>query len=146
MSLIKWSTPFEEMDLLRKEMEGLLSTPGSNATSDFSPPVEVVETEGNYQIRFLLPGLPQENLAEHVHLDATQKTLTITGEIPPRNLQPTEKLLINQFRRGSFYKQLSFPDGIDHENIQANYRNGLLEVTLPKAMASQKRTIQIQVG
>lgn len=146
MSLMKWATPFEEMDLLRKEMEGLLGNTQTNAASDFNPPVEVVESESNYQVRFILPGLPAESISEHVNMEATQKTLTVTGEIRPREMQPTEKLLINQFRTGKFFKQLSFPDGIDHENIGAHYRNGILEITLPKAMAAQKRHIEIKVG
>ncbi len=145
MSLMKWATPFEELDLFRKEMDALLSNSQAAPGTDFNPPVEVIETDSHYQVHLILPGLPTENLSEHVHLDATPKTLTLSGELRQRELGPNEKRLINQFRSGKFFKQLSFPDGIDHENIQASYRNGILEVTLPKAVAAQKRSIQIQI-
>lgn len=146
MSVMKWVTPLEELDFFRKEMEGLLSNNTSANTGTFSPPVEVIETENNYQVRLLLPGLPAEQISEHVRLEATQKTLTLSGEINPRELQGSEKLLVNQFRYGKFFKQLSFPDGINHDHIEAAYKNGILEVSLPKTIAVQKRSIQIQAS
>ncbi|WP_303674406.1 Hsp20/alpha crystallin family protein [Vampirovibrio chlorellavorus] len=147
MSILKWTTPIEEMNLLRRELEGFLNTPGySGNSSDFNPPVEVVETETHYQVRILLPGLPADQISEHVHLDATPKTLAVSGEMHPRELQPGEKVLVNQFRHGQFFKQLSFPDGVDHERIEAAYKNGVLEISLPKALAVQKRSIQIQTS
>lgn len=147
MSILKWTTPFDEMSLLRRELEGLLNTSSYSPNStDFSPPVEVTETEAGYRVRLLLPGLSAEQISEHVHLDATPKTLAVSGEVRPRELQPNEKVLVNQFRYGQFFKQLSFPDGVDHERIEAAYKNGVLEISLPKALAIQKRSIQIQTG
>lgn len=145
MSLLKWATPFEEVDLLRKEMEGLLTTPANVSNGQFNPPVEVVEAENYYRVRILLPGLPAESIGEYIHLEGTPKTLNMSGEIRPAELRPQEKLLLNQFRYGKFFKQLSFPEGIDHENIEARYNQGILDIQLPKAVASQKRSVQIQV-
>lgn len=145
MSILKWTTPFEEVSLLRRELEGLLNAPGySGGASDYSPPVEVTETEAGYQVRLVLPGLSAQQISEHVRLDATPKTLAVSGEIRPRELRPNEKVLVNQFRYGQFSKQLSFPDGVDHERIEAAYRNGVLEINLPKVLAVQKRSIPIQ--
>lgn len=145
MSMMKWATPFEEIDLLRKEMDHLLGSTTSQASNNLNPPVEVVENENRYRVRMSLPGLLAERISEHVHIDATAKTVTISGEIPPHDYGQSEKVLVNQFRFGKFLKQLSFPDGIDHENIEAHYRNGLLEITLQKAMNAQKRSVEIQI-
>lgn len=143
MSMLKWSSPFDEIDMLRKEIDNVFTA--THTGTGFSPAVEVVETENAYRVRLPLPGLPTESLSEHVHIDATQKTVSISGEMHPPELQANEKALITQIRYGKFFKQLSFPDGIDPETIEASYSAGMLEIRLPKASAAQKRSVQIQV-
>jgi HSP20 family protein len=145
MAILKWSSPLDDMDLLRKEIDQVFTTASQNTGLGFSPPVEISEAENAYVVRMMLPGLPVENLSEHVHIDATQKTVSISGELQPRELPAGEKPLVSQFRYGKFFKQLSFPDGIQHETIEASYSNGILEIRLPKAVAAQKRNIQIQI-
>lgn len=147
MSMMKWS-PFDEMEMLKKQIDHVfapLAPSGSDNGYGFNPAVDVLEAENTYKVRMVLPGLPSENIGEHVNIEATSKTLTVSGELRPRELSGSEKILISQCRYGKFFKQLSFPDGIDHENIQAEYVNGILEISLPKAAAAQKRSIQINV-
>ena len=146
MSMLKWSNPLDElseMGLLRRELDQVFNPPSGHA--GLNPPIEVVEAEDRYRVTISLPGLPTANLGEHIQLDATPKTLTISGETRAPELQPGEKSLFSQVRYGKFHKQLSFPDGIDAEHIEAAYAAGLLEITLPKALSTQKRTIQIQM-
>lgn len=145
MSMLKWASPLDEIDMLRKEIDNAFAATTATNGTGFNPAVEVVEAENAYRLRIPLPGLPTENLSEHIHIDATQKTLTLSGEMTPPELQPGEKALMTQIRYGKFYKQLSFPDGIDPETIEASYSAGMLEIRLPKASASQKRSVQIQV-
>lgn len=154
MSMMKWS-PFEEVEQLRKQIDNIftpLSALGNetghaygNNAYGMNPPVDVVEAENAYKVRFLLPGLPTENLSEHVNIEATAKTLTVSGELRPAQLSQGEKLLVTQLRYGKFFKQLGFPDGIDDERIEASYGNGILEVVLPKAQTARKKNVQIQV-
>jgi HSP20 family protein len=146
MSMMRWA-PFEEMELLKKQIDHLFTTASGTESESmgFSPPVEVLEGEDHYRVRFMLPGLPAENIGEHVNIEATRKTLTVSGESRREEGQSSEKLLITQFRTGRFYKQLSFPDGIDHESIEASYSQGLLELVLPKAAAQEKRNVRITV-
>lgn len=144
MSMSKWSSPLEEMDLFRKNLDQLFTSTLSGLSTGFSPPIEVVEGEDAYYVRMYLPGLPSEHPDEHIRIDGTSKTLTISGELQPPELAGNEKMLISQFRYGQFYKQLNFPDGVDPDKIDAHYRSGLLEVKLPKSQASQKRSIQIR--
>lgn len=146
MSVLKWSAPFEETDSLRRELAQWFASAATSAAGHVVPPVEVIETEGAYRFNMLLPGMPAEALGEYVHIDATAKTLVITGEFPERKLEPGEKSVLSQFPAGPFSKQISFPDGIEHEQIEARYRNGILEVTLPKAITTRKRSVQIQLG
>jgi len=144
--MLKWSTPLDElseMSLLRRELDHLF-TPASGQSA-LNPPIDVVESEGYYRIRMSLPGLPTQNLGEHVQLEVTPKTLSISGEVHGPEPQPGEKILFSQVRHGKFSKQLSFPDGIDAEAIEASYEAGVLQITLPKSSVSRKRNIEIQV-
>lgn len=146
MSMLKWSTPLDElseMNLLRRELDHLF-TPVSGQTA-LNPPIDVAESEGYYRVRMSLPGLPTQNVGEHVQLEATPKTLNISGEVHAPEPQPGEKTLFSQVRHGKFSKQLSFPDGIDAETIEASYEAGILQITLPKSSVARKRNIEIQV-
>jgi HSP20 family protein len=144
MTMLKWATPFDEIDLLRQDFDALFQKPKSCENADFNVPVQVVELENGYRVAFSLPGLPSESVGEHVQIEATAKTLTLSGALSDGDLQPTEKRLINQFRTGKFYKQLSFPDGINPDTIEARYQQGILTIQLEKAHVAQKRTIAIQ--
>lgn len=148
MSLMKWTTR-DDWDTLRSHMNHWLAasvlSPDADlrGTTQYSPPVDVVETDDQYQVRFVLPDLP-ECIDEHVHLEATRTSLTLSGELPSRPLASNERRLINQIMSGKFFKQLSFPEHIEHEQIEAHYANGVLTVALPKTVSRQKRNITIQ--
>lgn len=144
MSMMRW-TPFDEMENLRKQIDGIfmplvVSHPGEKSGS-FVPPVEVIEHENGYRVRFMLPGIRPEE----VNLEATAKTLTVSGEVHPQAPGENERVLLSQFRFGKFSKQLGFPDGIEHSRVEAAYGNGILEVSVPKAESSQKRSIEIKI-
>lgn len=146
MSMMRW-TPFEEMEHLRRQIDNIfvpvvVSHPGEKATTSFVPPVEVVERPDGYRVRFMLPGIRPDD----VKLEASAKTLSISGEIASPALEEKERVLISQFRVGKFSKQLSFPDGIEPGNVEADYVNGILEVKVPKAESMQKRSIEIRVN
>jgi HSP20 family protein len=143
MALIRFS-PLEEMSILRDQINRIfepVSPNGDSRSLSHTLPVEVTETPTQYCVRLMVPGVAPDK----IELQATQRELIVSCETQPRQLQENETVHLNQFNYGKFSKKLSFPEVIGHENIEAKYEYGILEITLPKAENAQRKQIEIKV-
>jgi HSP20 family protein len=148
MSLIRW-TPRRnghELTSFRTEMDRLfedfLSPRGSHDWASFAPPVDVEETEAAYVFRVDLPGLS----AKDVKVTANGDTLTIRGE-RKREDKPAEGSL-HRFERtyGSFERSFTLGAPVRPDQVKAQYKDGVLEVSVPKAEEARAREVEVQVG
>ncbi len=143
MKLVRWS-PLEEMSLLKDQIDRIFepfSASGDERLLSHSLPVEVTETQAEYRVRLLVPGIDPEK----INLQMSERELSVSTETQPRELEEGEMVHMNQFRYGKFSKQLSFPQAIDQNQVQANYTHGVLTITLPKAENNKRKTIPIHV-
>ena len=111
------------------------------AAGSWTPPIDIYETPDRLALRADIPGLRQEDIEVRVE----NNTLFIRGE---RRLDPQmrkEDFLRIERPLGSFNRSFSLPSGIDQGRIQAEYRDGVLEVTLAKRSEAQPRSIKIDV-
>jgi HSP20 family protein len=102
----------------------------------------VVEGEDHFVLAADLPGLT----ADDVTIDVKDGVLSISGE---RTLEREVKeggYARVERSRGSFKRSLTLPEGTDVEAIAASFENGVLEVKIPKPVASQPRRIEIAAG
>lgn len=142
--LVRWS-PLEEMDIVRKQIDNIfapVSLNGDSRVLTHTAPAEVVESSEAYEIRLMLPGVE----AEKIELQATDKSLTLSAQFLPRELNKDEKVHLNQFHYGKFTNQFSFNVPIDKDSVDAKYANGILSVRLPKAEQCKAKEIKIQVN
>ena len=144
MNLIRWD-PFRDLSLLRQEMNRWLggTTRPSPATAlePWSPAVDVYEDENAVILKVELPEVEKKN----VEIDIQDGTLSIRGE---RKLEKEEKK--DNYHRversyGSFFRSFSLPDYVDVEKIEAESKNGVLKVTLPKTKAAKPEAVKVPV-
>lgn len=113
---------------------------GDEMISEWAPRVDVVEQEDHYRIVADLPGMKREN----IHVNVERNTLSISGE---RN-QVEEKKGERWYRRertsGTFKRVFSLPETVDPDNVSAEYKDGELTVTVPKAPGAKPRLIEIK--
>lgn len=118
--------------------------PTSAAASAFEPALEsyVDKDTKTYHCRLALPGVdPKE-----VQIHAQGNTLTISGE---RKSQRKGKDLDLQFEEiwyGAFERTLTLPEGVDADKLNAEYHNGVLELTAPVAAAALPRRIEVKTA
>jgi HSP20 family protein len=91
-------------------------------------PVNIKETETDYQLEVVAPGFEKENFK----VSLENKILTIEGEKKTEEENKSEKLVRREFRSQSFKRSFTIDDKIDAENISAKYVNGVLTLNLPK--------------
>ena len=112
------------------------------AQEDFSPAMDIRETDEAYIVEADVPGIKRED----VKIEVNDDVLTIKGE---RKVEQEENK--KDYRRierqyGSFRRSVSIPDGIQHDAVEAKFDDGVLRVTLPKREDTKPRRIEVNAN
>jgi HSP20 family protein len=126
-------------DLLRWDPFSENERWGSGVQGGFLPAVDLRETESAYHFNVDLPGVKEEN----VDVSLTGNRLTISGTREEETRDQNDRYHAYERSYGSFARSFSLPEGIDADHIQADMKNGVLSVTLPKRPEIQPRRIGI---
>src|SRR5215216_5668641 len=109
----------------------------------WSPEIEVFEREGQLVVRADLPGLNKDD----VKVDVTDDLMIIQGERRQEHEESEEGYYRSERSYGSFYRSIPLPEGVSDEDIKANFRDGVLEITMPAPQREQRgRRIEIGEG
>jgi HSP20 family protein len=104
----------------------------------FTPRVDIVETEQELTLYADLPGVRPED----VDLRYEHGELLLHGRVQPRHAQ--ENLLLQEYEDGDFYRAFTIHESIDSSRIEAECKNGVVVVHLPKADKVKPRRINVQ--
>ena len=142
----------EEMDRLYGDFDfgrSLTSGVGEIArlaeleTSMWAPQVEAFEQDGELIVRADLPGLTKDD----INVDITDDAIKIRGERRQEREENKEGYYRSERSYGSFYREIPLPGGINREEANATFRNGVLEITMPApARQPSSRRIEISEG
>ncbi len=114
-----------------------------NKTSDvtFRPPLDLYDFEDRYEALFDVPGTTTEDIDVTVH----DGVLTVEARVAPRypgNITP----MLGEFGVGDFRRQVRLGEDIDTDSITAEYRDGVLMLTLPKRAERRPRKVEVRGG
>jgi HSP20 family protein len=104
----------------------------------FTPDVDIFETDLSLTLLADMPGVTSDLLT----VDLRDDTLTVTGRTPPSRREQ-EKPLMMEFETGTYYRQFSLSEIIDQQKIDAQLKNGVLRLTLPKVAKTVPRKIVV---
>lgn len=151
MALLRWHgrewDPLKELMDIQRETERLFDSTFDNLPTRLSreavwtPSIDVVEDQNALTIKADLPGVKQSDIEVSVSGDI----LTIRGERSPENDVKDKKVHRIERFYGSFARTMRLPDYLDTEKIKATYRDGTLEVSLPKTERSRPKQIKVDV-
>lgn len=103
--------------------------------------IDIHETNSEVVATCDLPGLEKK---EDVHIDVQGNMLTIAGVINRTHEVKDEQMHRQERFYGRFQRSVPLPAAIDEEGIKASYRNGVLEIRMPKLQPPPKKQIDIQ--
>jgi HSP20 family protein len=146
MAIVRWE-PFRELAALQNEMGRWMNqfTPGTmgggngQSTSTWLPAVDVWETEKELVLSFDLPGIPEDKIA--VELD--DNVLTVSGQREREETSSSDRFYRYERRFGTFSRSVTLPHGVSEDSIKADYKDGVLEVRVPKPEEPKPKRIQI---
>lgn len=149
-------SPFGFMRRLNEEMDHLFQDFGSGrgfpdtslggemrmfgGSSGWSPQIEVFEREGELCVRADLPGMSKDD----IEVDIADNALVIRGDRRNEREQEEQGYYRSERSYGTFFRTIPLPQGIDSENAEATFRNGVLEITMPAPEGSKRRRLDIR--
>jgi HSP20 family protein len=146
-TLVRWE-PFREIATLQNEMSRLMNSfaglgGGNGETSrGWVPAVDVWETDNELVYAFDLPGIPEDKIS----IEFEDGALTVSAQRERTQELSEENLYRFERRFGTFTRTIGLPQGVDENQIKADYRDGVLEVRVAKPEQSKPRRIQIGGG
>ena len=111
-------------------------------SSNFVPKVNISEDDSNVRLTFELPGMEKGDIKVIVQ----DGILTVSGERKFEKKEETDKYVRSEIRAGSFSRSFTLSDTVNHETVSADYKNGLLEVSLAKKEETKPREIEVKVS
>lgn len=148
MDLIRWE-PFESLNRIQSRINDLFEEtfgrtrlPHAPTPGVWYPPVDILESKDSYLFRAELPGMKKEDF----NLELNDGTLTLSGE--KRLEEPKDEVEYHRVERlaGKFSRSFHLPQTVKHDGIKATYRDGILEVYVPKAEEAKPKQIKVSVN
>lgn len=154
MALWNWD-PFREMEAMWREVDRDLRRADRRAlpfsrvaflpgrAARLYPMINLKEAEDAYHVEALAPGVDPESL----NVTVVHNQLTISGEKKPitEDVKP-EAFHRNERAAGKFVRSIDLPSEVDSDKVSADYRDGILSITLPKTEAAKPRQISVSVA
>lgn len=144
-----WWDPFRDLEAIQNEMNRLFDSSlirwGGRETGLFegvwSPAIDIYDSKDNIMVKADIPGMKKDEIDVSVHND----TLILKGE-KKEEKETKEKGSIRTERfYGSFNRAIRLPAQVDAANVSAAYKNGVLELVLPKKEEAKPKQLQIEV-
>ena len=146
MALARW-TPYRDLVTVRDEMNRVFNEAFGRTNNDeptwfsgaWSPPVDIYETDDALVMKAELPGFSKDE----INIEMKDNTLVIKGErkredeVKEGSYHRTERVY------GAFQRSFMLPTTVDHDKVRAAYKDGVLELRLPKVQAAQPKRIAV---
>jgi HSP20 family protein len=145
MSLVRWD-PFANLDDMFARMPGLIGrwprwVGNGEATVEWSPSVDISETDTEYLLKAQLPAVKKED----VRVTYDDGTLTISGERKQKQEDKGEKFHRIESFHGAFSRNFMLPEAIDPAAIRAEAVDGVITVHVPKSKVEAKKPTEIKI-
>jgi HSP20 family protein len=148
MNIIKWD-PFKELEdvsnrlnrIFRRSSDGVQASRESMTVADWSPSADITETDTAYLIKAEIPGVNKQD----VKVSVQDGMLTIQGERKMEKEEKGKKFHRVECSYGSFVRSFRMPDDVDENSVNAEFKDGMLNVTLVKSAKPKPKSIKVDV-
>ena len=132
--------PWPETARFERNMDTMLSSMRNIRPAAY-PALNVFSNEDDLVITSEIPGVDPEDVEISIEGDS----LTIKGLRKANDLQPGEKWHLRERSTGNFTRTLRLPYRVESPRVEADYKSGVLMITLPRAQADKPRKIQVKI-
>ena len=144
MLMRSWQ-PFTEIETIRQQLDKVfdqLAATIDNSEAPWMPALEFVDTGDNFVLKAQLPGIDPKD----IDVQVTREALSISGERRYENTEEKSGYVRSEFRRGKFHRVIPLPAPIQNDSVQAEYKDGILTLTLPKVAEARNKVVKINLA
>ena len=139
VTLARWR-PFAEMEDMRRQMDKMFEQFGDReAARRWHLPIDLLERDDRYVLRADMPGLKPDE----VKIEVEDDVLTISASHEETDEEKKDDYVRRERRYGSFTRSIGLPKGVTADDVDATVRDGILEVTFPKAKEREPKAVTI---
>lgn len=147
-ALMRWD-PFRELEEMSDRLNRMVTRPGTRTNgkesltvADWMPTVDISETAGEYVIQAELPEVKKDD----VKVTLEEGVLTIQGQRRQEKDEKTTKYHRIERSYGTFVRSFSLPDQVNESGVKAEFKDGVLNLHIPKSEKAKPRAIEVKVG
>jgi HSP20 family protein len=148
MNIVKWN-PFRELEEIHTRLNRVFNEAPQRRTegdglffAEWAPAVDIQETDKEYVIKAELPEVKKEN----VKVEMLDGVLTIEGERTQEKEEKGKKFHKVERAYGKFVRQFALPTEVEAAKVQAEFKDGMLNVHLPKSASAKPRSVEVKVA
>ena len=144
MLMRSWQ-PFTEIETIRQQLDKAfdqLAATRDNSEATWMPAVELADAGDNFVLKAQLPGIDPKD----IDVQVTPEAISISGERRYENTDKKSGCVRSEFRRGKFHRVLPLPAPIQNDSVQAECKDGILTLTLPKVSEARNKVVKINLA
>ena len=146
MTLVRWQ-PLRKIDTLERQInrlfdEMLLPTWRDSDKFSFAPAAELSETDEAIDLKLEIPGVD----AKALDVKVTKDAVSISGERSEESKTADNGKTRSEFRYGKFQRIIALPAKVQNDRITAEYKDGILRLTLPKAEEEKNKVVKVNLS
>jgi HSP20 family protein len=149
MNLVRWD-PFRELEEVSTRLNRLFSQPfgrrlvedEGSLMAEWAPEIDVQETDGEYLIKADLPDVKKED----VRVELRDGMLCLRGERKQEKEEKGKRFHRIERAYGQFERRLALPSEVDPQKVAAEFKDGVLNVHLPKSASAKPKAIEVKVS
>jgi HSP20 family protein len=143
--LVRYWQPFREVESLRRQFDRMfddLMQTDTDAQTTWAPTIELSDEGDSLMLKAQIPGVDAKDLDVQVSRNA----VSISGEHRTEERKEQKGYFHSEFRYGKFQRVVSLPVAIENTEITADYKDGVLMLTLPKAAEARNKVVKVSLG
>jgi len=143
--LMRYWQPFTEIETLREQLDKVFdqrTATRNNSEAAWMPALELVDAGDNFVLKAQLPGIDPKD----IDVQVTREAISISGERRYENTDEKSGYVRSEFRYGKFHRVLTLPVHIQNDSVQAEYKDGILMLTLPKVTEARNKVVKINLA
>ena len=128
---------------MNRLMERLIPS-GNEGVSilSYMPSAEIKESPNDICLKLEIPGMEAKDL----NVDVTEESVSISGERKSETKTEEKGMIRSEFHYGKFERHIPLPAHVQNDKVEAEYKNGILTLTLPKVEGEKHKAVKINVG
>lgn len=132
-------------DTMNSLVNALFNSDASDFASEgteFSPRMDMKESEDAYTVKLTMPGIDKND----IDISVSDGVLTVKGETKEEAEDEKSTYLVREHKHYSYYRSVRLPSEVVADKAEAEYKNGVLKLTLPKAEEVKPKSIPVKIA